>query len=282
MITRYYEQFYTVYTETFSKKKTASSKSIIVKKIRPISDKINKLFDIVSRLENALEKQDGEASFSDNLHQEVKRFFDDITASLESIGRKDSVTFVSIPGYDDVSIQSTFAQFFIARYSQSFENLYNMIKEEARNKIKEEAPKTVLTVLTELLETFNSFPLRYEPVNPDLYFSQDKHNPIFSSKGVLTADKNIKEVAEGLRNGEINSDDIPVSVYPSPKQHRHLYVKNNRTFTAFSRAGIFPPRLVPILPTTEEANRPVKLNAGGKRITEEGNDGLTTRRVKVK
>ncbi len=245
----------------------AKHKFKIAKKIKPLINNIIELFNIVSELENEIG-----IAFSENLRLDAKRFFEDLGSTLKSIGNKDSVTVVSTPNTprgDKSPITERSGHFIKSAYLSRFETLFQMIKTDlSNNRPSEDRKAADIKTRKQLFKTFNSFVCRHEPLACDLFFSQNSHNTNFSAEGRLTKDKLVIDVGACLVAGELESADLPVSVFASPT-HGAFFVRNNRTFAAHSSAGVFPKRLVPVLPTTEESDRPALLNGGGVAITDE-------------
>jgi hypothetical protein len=298
MISTYYKAFLTTYNSTFfnrSKKfaydafipestsprselaqaaleATAKKKFKIAKKIRHRLNNIIELFAIVSSMEDPAASIG--IQFSEKLDTVAKRFFADLTTSINSLGNKDSVTFISRSD-GERPVLHQFATAFNVLYVKRFEDLYSMIKREVgENELTTMHKQAYATVTKTLTDTFNSFVLRYKVGSPNLFFSQNSHNTHFSNKSSKTANKKVSDVAIELNSGLIEAHDMPLSVFPS-EDPEACFAKNNRTLAAFFQAAMSPTRLVPILPTTEEARRPAALELGGIEIEDESNGYIT-------
>lgn len=96
------------------------------------------------------------------------------------------------------------------------------------------------------------------PYPEHLFFSQKFHASHLSSKSQRNevAGKSIDELVEELKQGKLSADNMRVNMYFAPlNKQLHPFAYNNRTWVIYSRAGISPTRIVPIVPTQELLNR---------------------------
>jgi hypothetical protein len=255
-------------------KTTAHQKFKIAKKIRAALNKIVGLFGHVSQMENT----SGGLGlvFSDQVDKEANRFFADLTNSINSLGSKDSVTFVSI-GHNITPVLNQYANAFNQVYLKRLESLYRAIETEvAQGELVTPKKEEYAAARYKLTNTFSNYVLRFSATVPHVFFSQNSHNTHFSRKSLKTANKTISDVAAELTSGELEPQEIPLSVYPTEKDGEYFAI-NNRTLTAYSQAQISPRRIVPVLPTTEEALRPATLEVGGESIVDESSGYVTLR-----
>ena len=96
------------------------------------------------------------------------------------------------------------------------------------------------------------------PYPEHLFFSQQQHAAYLSNKSQRerVAGKSIHDLASALKQGELAAHEMRVDMFFAPlNQELQPFVYNNRTWVIFSRAGIMPPRIVPVLPNQELLNR---------------------------
>lgn len=281
-----------------AKKECATEKFKLAIKIKPKIEKIIRFFEIVEDIEQKVG-----VNFSPQLVRNVNRFFYELDDTIESFGNKDTVVFVyssKLASYS--SIFGPFIQDFNNLYLGSLKKLYNQILDELSNFIAMkqhelvaiQVPKAQFQEIQnkisqgglsiqKLKMTFDQMSLCYESSSLNLRFSQNSHNPRFTQNGgPFTRNKLVADVAAELANNVISPDMLPLSIYPS-EDPGDCYVRNNRTFTAFSRAQRPPRSMSLVLPTTEEALRPKDLLTHGEYIIEEGVkdlSGVITQRIR--
>jgi hypothetical protein len=251
----------------------AKDKFKIAKKISHSIDKICEFLAVLAEIENDIGLE-----FPESVIQKVEHFLDDMLTSIKSIDDSDSVAAVySINDNKDISTASQYIYTFKGIFLNIFVNIYHEICQSIKNLITHTrdaegySGKTVnllKEVLVKLISKFEHSNELHPYVEFNCKYSQDFHNPNFKEGIGATDGQPVSAVAASLRDGEIKSHELPISVFPSEKPG-YMYAKNNRTLTAFSRAMLAPVRLSVILPTREEADRPKSLNSGGLVIKEE-------------
>jgi len=95
-----------------------------------------------------------------------------------------------------------------------------------------------------------------EPLGTRILFGQRRVGPRFSDKkGVpkYLAGRLISDVAEDLRLGKLNADQLPINAFRG--QNDELISINTRTFAALSEAGLYPTRINIVKPTRNELLR---------------------------
>lgn len=118
------------------------------------------------------------------------------------------------------------------------------------------------------------------PYPEHLFFSQQFHASHLSSKSQRdqVAGKSINELVSELKQGDISPDKMRVNVFFASLNHQlHPFAYNNRTWVMYSRAGILPNRIVPIVPTQELLNRIKHIHSlkSAQSITEEPGGPIT-------
>ena len=85
-----------------------------------------------------------------------------------------------------------------------------------------------------------SFPTFHLPVSSEILFGQSSTSAFFSKKGTFES-KSISEVVQGLKNGTISPESLPIEIIVRNGQKITL---NNRSLLALRRAGIEPKLLI--------------------------------------
>jgi hypothetical protein len=194
------------------------------------------------------------------IKNKLKFLEEDLNLTKQSFNEKDSIKERSIVK----ATRHRAEQIYSARLSDICRLLINiMASEETDAKKKcEDLARLRYKLINKLKYSFDSQEEFKNPYPAYLFFSQTHHAGHFSSKkrhpGV--SGESVQQVAEQLRLGSIDPDNLRVNIYYAPYRGSiHPFAFNNRTWVVFSKSGINASRVVPILPTQDCLNRIKKL-----------------------